>query len=180
MNRVIGIDPGKKGAVVVIAESGSVEKYVMPCIGKEFDIHALDRIFFHIFHDKTCHAFIEDVHAIFGSAAGATFQFGYVCGAIRGLVVGGEAPYTLVQPKAWQKVIYQGIPEIRKPPVKITTGKRAGQMMKGKLDTKKMSLVAAKRLFPNVDLRKSERCKIPHEGIVDALLICEYGRRLLK
>ncbi|KKK80116.1 hypothetical protein LCGC14_2826730, partial [marine sediment metagenome] len=124
------------------------------------------------------HVFIEDVHAIFSSAAGATFQFGYVCGAIVMGVAAFDFKYTLVQPKVWQKVIYQGIPEIRKPSFVIKSGKFEGQTRKGALDTKKMSLLATKRLFPNEDLRKSDRCKIPHNGIVDALLIAEYGRRI--
>ena len=31
------------------------------------------------------------------------------------------------------------------------------------------------RQFPNVDLRKSERARKPHDGKVDALLIAWYG-----
>jgi hypothetical protein len=52
--------------------------------------------------------------------------------------------------------------------------------MQGKRDCKKMSELAAKRLFPNVDLRATERCKISHDGIVDALLIAYYGSTIHK
>jgi hypothetical protein len=176
---IIGIDPGKNGAIVFLQEDGKVAvKHKMPTIGKVLDINALKGILSIPYLDV--HVFIEDVHAIYGSAAGATFEFGFVCGAIQGVVTALGLKHTLVQPKRWQKEIYQGIPEIRKPPITILKGKRTGQTIKGKLDTKKMSELAAKRLFPDVDLRASERCKIPHDGIVDALLIAEYGRRLLR
>ena len=178
--QTIGIDPGKKGAVVIM-DGTDIKCEVMPLIDKEFDLQELGRLLSSFTNSTSSHGnphvFIEDVHAIFGSAAGATFTFGFVCGAIQGIVSVLGFPYTLVQPKAWQKVIYQGIPEIRKPSIRISKGKRAGKMMKGKRDTKAMSEVAAKRLFPTVDLRASERCKISHDGIVDALLIAEYGRR---
>jgi len=180
MTDIIGIDPGKNGAIVWMDSDGIVlEKQPMPLVGKEFDLHQFSKLLDEIIWGKSIHVFIEQVHAIYGSAAGATFTFGEIYGAIKGIVSAKAIPYTLVQPKKWQKVIYQGIPEIRKPSITITKGKRAGQKQKGKLDTKAMSLLAAKRLFPNVDLRASERCKKPHDGIVDALLITEYGRRTL-
>ena len=173
---VIGVDPGKKGAIVVLNERGEfVEADVMPLVGgMELDVNALRDI---LEANMPCHVFIEDVHAIYGSAAGATFTFGGICEAIRATVVCCRIPYTKVQPKAWQKIIYQGIPEIRKPSKIIKKGKRAGQTIKGALNTKAMSEVAAKRLFPNEDLRASERCSVSHDGIVDAMLIAEYGRR---
>lgn len=176
--RIIGIDPGKTGAIVCITPGNpqTIEKWVVPTIGKELDLRGLVGIL-QKFVLLPVHVYIEDVHAIFGSAAGATFTFGFVCGAIQGIVAAAGFKYTLVQPKAWQKEIYQGIPEIRKPSIRITKGKRAGKLMQGKLDTKAMSLLAAKRLFPDVDLTATERSTKPHEGIVDALLIAEYGSR---
>ena len=177
--RRIGIDPGKTGAIAAIGNT-SVEKYTTPLVGKEFDLSAFEVLLLQYKGDPNVHVCIEDVHAVFGSAAGATFSFGFVCGAIQGIVSALRIPFTLVQPKMWQKEMYQGIPEIRKPDIKIKKGKRVGQSMKGKRDTKAMSLLAAKRLFPNVDLRASERCRIPHDGIVDALLLAEYCRRKFK
>lgn len=171
---IIGIDPGKTGAIVAMRSGVVIFKTVIPTIGKELDINELCKIL-EVSKVEIPHIFIEDVHAIFGSAAKATWSFGFVCGAIQAAVVALQIPYTLVQPKVWQKIAYQGIPEIRKPDILIKNGKRAGQTMQGKRDCKKMSELAAKRLFPNVDLRASERCKISHDGIVDALLIAYYG-----
>jgi hypothetical protein len=44
-------------------------------------------------------------------------------------------------------------------------------------DTKQRSVIAAQRLFPNVSLLPTPRCKKPSDGIADALLIAEWGRR---
>ena len=176
MLHILGIDPGKTGAFVLMDQQGGViEKLVMPLIGKELDHLGIASIV--SICSGSSHIYIEDVHAVHGSAAGATFNFGYVCGAIRQCVTDYRIPFTMVQPKKWQSIIYQGVKEIRKPSYKITKGKFEGQTRKGNRDTKKMSLLAAQQLFPTVDLRKNSRCKIAHDGIVDALLIAEYGRR---
>ena len=173
----IGIDPGKTGAIVKIESSGYVRCYVTPVIGKEIDW----AVFADLLRQEDTHVFLEHVHAMFGSSAKATFTFGGCFEGSKALIAALRMPFTLVQPKKWQEEMYQGIPEIRKPSYKVTKpGKFFGQIRKGSRDTKAMSLLAAKRLFPNVDLRKNDRCKIAHDGIVDALLIAEYGRRLLK
>jgi len=44
-------------------------------------------------------------------------------------------------------------------------------------DTKAMALVAAKRLFPGRDFKLTDRSTKPHDGMVDALLMSEYGKR---
>ena len=176
--KIIGCDPGKTGAIVTIdTETKTISKAVTPTVGKEIDWG----VFADLLRDKeNSHIFLEHVHAMFGTSAKATFTFGGCFEGVKALIAALKIPYTLVQPKVWQGVMYQGILEIRKAPIKITTGKRKGQTMKGRRDTKAMSLQAAKRLFPKIDLRASDRCKIAHEGIVDALLIAEYGRRNLR
>ena len=179
---IIGIDPGLSGAYV-LNDGETIFKQVMPKIGKEFDLDKLYRNLKtytkSLFKDKPVHVFIEDVHAIFGCAAGATFTFGYVVGAIQAIVIGLDLPYTLVQPKVWQKEMWQGIPEQRKPSTKVMLrGKEV--IKKGAIDTKAKSLLAKKRLFPTLDLRPTPRCTNEHDGMVDATLIAEYGRRKLK
>lgn len=171
---IAGIDPGKNGGIVFMCEGKIDSLYPMPKIGSELDIFTMVKIL-SSFPMKNVHFYIEDVHAIFGSAAGATFSFGFVCGAIQASVSALNMPFTLVQPKVWQKVAYQGIPEIRKPDFLIKQGKRAGKSTRGKRDCKQMSELAARRLFPGVDFRSTEKCKKVHDGIVDAALIAYYG-----
>ena len=163
----IGIDPGKQGGIVINYDGSVIKAHVMPVIGKEYDLKSL----FKILKDTSmfnCYCVLEDVHAIFGSAAGSTFDFGYGLGLIEGILTACEIPYTKVAPKAWQKKMFEGVPLITKP---SSTKKTMVT------DTKKMATIAAQRMFPTFDLRGTEKCRTPHSGVVDALLMCEYSRR---
>jgi hypothetical protein len=163
----IGIDPGKNGFICIVEEfsSETVANYItyhpIPLINKEVDIRKLNECL--SFAGGDIHCVIEDVHAIFGSSAKATFNFGWIVGVLEALLVANGIPYTKVAPKVWQKEMWQGIPIQKK------ANKRT--------DTKAMSLLAAKRLFPNEDLTATERSVKPHDGKVDALLLCEFCRR---
>jgi hypothetical protein len=171
MKNYIGVDPGHEGAITLIFHDGEIRKFIMPLIGKQYNIPALNSIF-STFNKNYYHIILEDVHAIYGSSAGATFEFGYGAGLLEGLIVAHGLPYTKVQPKEWQKIAFQGIKEIRKPSKKNKNGKE----IRGKLDTKPMALLAVQRLFPKEDLRGSERCRVPHKGVIDSLLLAYYGQ----
>jgi hypothetical protein len=152
---IAGVDPGKQGAIVIVNELGYiVAKSVMFLdSGGELDPWAYQEF---LKQHKVDHVVIEHVHAIFGSGAKATFNFGMsfmFCTLIPKLM---KLPYQLVLPTEWQKVMHKG--------------------MDKKIKAKQRSLIVAHRLWPNADLRASERCKAPHDGIVDALLISEWGR----
>lgn len=152
---VLGIDPGLSGGIVMLDDNKQIYfKIVMPVKDGEINSNALKSIMQEL-TDKD-HIVIEDVHSIFGASAKSNFMFGKVCGIIQALANTTPATVTLVPPKAWQKKIWEASDIILK---------------NGKKDTKKTSLAAATRLAPNVDFRKSERSKIPHDGIVDAYLI---------
>lgn len=169
----IGIDVGKDGAITYVTPNGNWTSYKMPLIGKEVDTNRLSEIIKNIAIGSLKEGWnvfgcIEDVHAIFGSSAKATFQFGRNAGMLEMALVANEIPFALVQPKAWQKEMWQGVPIV----------KRLSKSGKTKVtDTKKTSEIACKRLFPNMDLRATERCKTNDEGIIDSVLICEYARR---
>lgn len=158
----IGIDPGKNGGIFV-KDGDDYVFYNIPLIGNEIDEQKLFNIF-NIYKKLKCFAVIEDVHAIFGSAAGATFDFGYGCGLLSMCLVSCDIPFTKVQPKKWQSIMFEGVP------LQLKTGTN-------KKDTKKMAEIAATRLFPTIDLKNTPRCKKAHDGKVDALLMLEYCTR---
>jgi hypothetical protein len=166
----IGIDPGKNGFITAIIGKEFIFAPI-PLIGKFLDIHELNRILGEFKTLGNVHCVFEDVHARYGSSAKATFSFGFVCGATEACIIASGIPFTKVQPKEWQKIMWQGIPIQKKA---SSTGKTMVN------DTKLMSLMACKRLFPDVDLRANNRCKIPHDGKVDSILLAEYGRRKIK
>jgi hypothetical protein len=178
---IIGIDPGKTGAIISIEKDGTISsKNVTPLVGTEIDWAAFaDLLRPGLTPANNVHVFVEHVHAMHNSSAKATFSFGGCFEGVKALCAAFRLPMTLVSPKDWQKEMHQGIPQQYKPAVRIVTGKKAGQMGKPRKDPKKMSLMAVKRLFPNESLLRTERCSKEHDGIIDALLIAEYGRRRL-
>jgi len=163
----MGCDVGKSGGIVLMDENGNIiEVGTMPTIGKEYDTTQMEYM---MNIDGLEHIAIEDVHAFHNGGSTSNFQFGLGKGLLMGLAAGMSIPFTLVQPKIWQKECWEGVTKVMKP---MKEGAK-----RPVVDTKATSLVAVKRLFPKQDLRKSERAKIPHDGIVDAILICEYIRR---
>ncbi|MDH6311132.1 hypothetical protein M2451_003999 [Dysgonomonas sp. PFB1-18] len=155
-------DVGKDGGIVIFRDEKLIYKGVMPTIGNQIDLLGIRKILAEL-DSNNSHFAVEDVHAIFGASAKSTFNFGWSLGVLEGMLVGMGIPYTKVAPKEWQKLMWQGVQPVYK------SGKS--------IDTKATSLLAANRLFPNEDFRKSERAEKPHDGIVDALLMAEYCRR---
>lgn len=153
----IGIDPGVNGFITVF--DGEWKHYPIPKIGTEVDVNSLSLIF----KSLSGHAVIEDVHAIFGSSAKATFKFGWITGLLEGFLVANNISFQKVAPKTWQKIMWVGIPQIKKGT---------------KTDTKAMSEMACKRLFPNINLGRTERCTTVDDNKVDSILLCEYSRRI--
>lgn len=103
---------------------------------------------------------IEAASQVFGTARGpmrAPFAYVWSVAHAAGYCEGLGATVHLVPAKRWQKMMHMG------------------SMAEGKA----RSIEVAKRLFPLVSLRASERCKKDHDGMADALLIAEYGRLML-
>ena len=171
MNRTyIGIDPGSKGFITIRYDDG-IYKFI-PLEGCDFHALSLELMMLH--ETKDTFAIMEEVHAVFGSSAKATFAFGEINGMLKGLLIATGIPYQLIQPKQWQKEIW--INQDMVVDYKKVTVKGVEQTRKD-VNTKQTSYNAARRLFPYIDLRKSERCKNFDDNKVDSLLICEYARR---
>lgn len=96
--------------------------------------------------------YLEQVHAMPKQGVSSTFNFGVNYGFIQGVLKAYGIPYELVTPQKWKKEF------------SCTSDKNT-------------SIEVCKRLFPNVNLKATERCKKDHDGMAEALLIAEYGRR---
>lgn len=165
----IGIDPGSKGFVSVLRDNGEREFYAIADGDKlalaNFIMGQTNK------YSGQIHAIMEEIHAVYGSSAKATFAFGEMFGFLKGILTAAHIPYTLIQPKFWQKEIWQNQDMV----YNYKPGKD-GESRKV-IDTKNTSYNAARRLFPDLDLRKSERCKNFDDNKVDSILITEYARR---
>lgn len=154
-------DVGKKGGLVKLDENLNIlSRHIMPMIGKEYDIQAIKDLLT-VEGETIDHIAIENVHAIQGRTGNSSnFSFGLGKGILMGIVAGLEIPYTLVNPKTWQKIAWEGVTK--------------------QSDNKKTSLVAAKRLFPEESFIATPRSRVPHDGMVDAALIAYYIALKLK
>lgn len=166
----VAIDPGKSGGVVAMVNDVLIGKWIIPILGDDIDIKALYRIISDLISQYNVTLVLEDVHSIFGTSAASNFAFGFVCGVIEAIVVSQGVRLIKVQPKVWQKVVWTNSDMQYKP--------KKPDQKKASVDTKATSLLAATRLYPGEDFRKSVRAKIAHDGIVDACCMCYYARRM--
>jgi len=165
MRKYIGIDLGKHGAYYILGEDGSeIDRGPTPMIKKEIDWHAFNEILapYEMFNGMVM---FEKIGIIQGSSKAVAFSMGGQLIGVQMCCIANNLIYTMVPPKKWQAEIFDGQTKIY----------QAGS--KTKLDTKAMALMAAKRLFPKVNLLMTNRSTVPHDGLVDALLIAEYARR---
>lgn len=147
---IIGIDPGKAtGGIAILGVDDGI--WVSPMPGMIELADWLERY-------PGAHVFLEKAQSFPKQGIASAFNYGDHFGQIQGIVIAFGMPYTLVPPARWSKVMLQGT--------------------KLKDSPKARNIEAARRLFPNVKL-VAEDCRRPHSGMVDALLIAEYGRRSL-
>ncbi len=171
----VGIDIGSDGAYAVFANDKLVKYGKTPATASELDMDTLSHMILQgaemsLDEEDDFHVVIEDLHSIFGTSAKSNFIFGLNNGLVIGMLQMIQWPWSKVQAKKWQKFCWEGVR-----PVEINTGKldKNGNT-KYKIDTKATSLLAAKRLFPKESFLATDRSKVAHNGIVDAVLIGWY------
>lgn len=166
----IGIDVGCKG-FISMQKNGVWEHYSI----EDNDLYQLSEIMLRArMENDSIACVIEDVHALYGSSAKATFAFGFNKGYLVGLLAANQIPYILVQPKEWQHEMWGNSDMVVSYKDVTIKGKK---VRKKEINTKQTSINACKRLFPMLDLRKSERSKRIDDNKVDSILMAEYARR---
>lgn len=180
---VIGADPGKHGAIVFLnvddfSDQIHVPTKVSSATG-EIDYVGLYNSLMTFDKGTIIGAAVEQVHAIYGSAAGSTFSFGEAYGSLRAtMLIAGDVmhfPVYSVPPKMWQKVAWHGVDKVQYPALskgKVRVTSKGNIVME--TDTKATSSKAAQHLFPAVSF-VPPRCKNEHDGLVDAALIAYYA-----
>lgn len=144
------IDPGGKGALAIIKCSDDLIEDILVC---SFD----ERIYadeLKKLYNQPSICCLERVNAMPKQGVVSMFNFGKNFGFIQGLLTAYSIPYELVTPQKWKKEF------------QITGDKNS-------------SIAVCKRLFPDVDLRRTERCRKDDDGAAESLLLAEYARRKL-
>ena len=103
-NYRIGIDPGGKGAIVVLCNGNPIAWLCMPLmkIGTSTRVNAAAIAYF-LYPYKKTPVFIELVHIMPKQGAVSAFTFGESAGVVRGLIQGLGHPLTMVTPQKWKK-----------------------------------------------------------------------------
>lgn len=153
-----GIDPGLKGAVVFLDNAGNIfHKFLMP-----EDASSLANVltkFFYTYSEKyKIKVFLERAQAMPGQGVVSMFNYGKHFGEIVGILSTLGCAFYFVPPQTWTRSMHQGY---------------------NGHSSKEKSKALAKDLFKNESFLTSVRCKKPHEGLIDAALIAEYGRRFI-
>lgn len=152
---IIGIDPGQKGG---IASLWSDQYTVAPltCIASK-DLPIIKELV-----SKGSIVYIEQVHAMPAQGVSSSFTFGRNLGYIEGLIwAQGIKEIRYVNPRVWQKIV-------------------ACEGIKERVDRKQRLIKKAQELFPNVNLMRTVRTKVPDSGMADALLIAYAALKLLE
>lgn len=146
----LGIDPGAKGSLAILEYIGSKRTNVTIIpYNEEAYVKALAEL-------SGCSVVccLERVGAMPKQGVTSMFNFGMNYGFIQGLLTAYAIPYELVTPQKWKKEF------------QITGDKNS-------------SIAVCKRLFPDVDLRRTERCRKDDDNTAEALLLAEFARRKL-
>jgi len=157
----IGIDPGLQGGIATIRNSGEMTTLIMPThkIGKKrvLDNARLAGIFSlsDLLNIKS-YAILEQQQPMPKQGVTSMFSIGYGFGVLKQCLIDFSIPHEVVRAQVWQKEF--GI-----------SGRKG--------NTKAQALQICQSLFPDTNLLATKRSKKPHDGIVDAILIAEYGRR---
>lgn len=166
----IGIDPGNIGYIAIQVNN----EWSFMSI-KDNDMYAISDMLMYLKEKyENIVVGMEEVHAIFGSSAKATFSFGEIFGKLQALCIAHKIPYHLIQPKKWQACMWSNFDmSISYKKVKM----KDKEITKKVVNTKETSANAALRLFPQLDFKRTSRCNKLDDNKIDATLICEYLRR---
>lgn len=153
---VLGVDPGLQGSVVIINEKSElVHWWLMP---DPFTATQIRKLFQEVFASHAIDvSYLEQVGSSPGFGAGPSFTFGKIAGMSEMCLAFSGVRYQLIRPASWQKAMHRDIDKTLNPKVR--------------------SLIAFERLWPEAIIPRGKRNGKPHDGIVDAALIAEAGRR---
>jgi crossover junction endodeoxyribonuclease RuvC len=118
--RVVGIDPGFTGAIAVLDVALSADgKYLSNLVAvhdmpvfelkssrgtkkKHLDLKRIPELITNCGLVRPDHIFIEEVSAAPGQGVVSMFRFGYVAGALAGVVAGLGLTLNTIRPQVWQ------------------------------------------------------------------------------
>ena len=151
----LGCDPGKKGFCCILSVQHNNFYHYPLFEGQRLNQELVDAIKGLVGHNVM--AIVEQVHGMPHDGVSRSFSFGTSYGKILGMFEAVGIPYVTCAPGKWQKAMWESVDKAA--------------------STKLTSYNAARRLLPNMDFRRSERCKTFDDNKVDSTLLCLYAQR---
>jgi len=158
MKIICGIDPGLDGGIAFLDEGGIlVAVDVMPAVGEGRRGLDLTRVARHLELWSPDLTVIEAQQAYPKQGVSSSFRTGLGAGQLEGLLIGMGLQHRILRPREWQTVL----------------AGTAGATPKDR------AARAARGIWPAQDWRATPKCRRVHDGMIDAALLAEYGRRWL-
>lgn len=143
----VGCDPGKLGGYAYITD-GVARAFPWDNYFFARDMRGLTSLY-----GCDIMVAVERVGARPGQGVTSMFNFGKSAGYIEGVLTALEIPYQLVSPPVWKKEF----------------------SLIGK--DKQASIDTCRKLFPEVNLMRTERCRKESDGLAESLLLACYAMR---
>lgn len=160
----IGIDIGQKGGIFI--KSPLFRKYMSMPVKEDGHLDMLKLVsILNDFSTEFTKVYFEYLTPLHLASKKNNWSLAIQSGAVEMACVSLGLKYFKIPPKEWQATMCKDIAPIRKEG--------------GSIDTKERALLAVQKLYPEekfLDPAKPKSVK-PHDGIIDAVLICEYGEK---
>ena len=151
---VIGIDPGKRGGVAMLDSvyCGGVDHFsrMMPDSPVGFAMSIKEAVLCEG-KSEVVVAYVELVHSMPKQGVASTFSFGKGFGEILGVLAALNIRTELVSPQKWKRAVLAGTDR-----------------------DKAAAIQFVQENYPYIDLTPG-RCRVPQDGIADAVCIAHYG-----
>jgi len=144
----IGIDPGAKGAMAILLP-GRETPDIAPFDKGDY-IQRLGTIRWD--SSEMCICCIEQVHALPKQGVTSTWNFGVSYGWLLGILDALSIPYQPITPQKWKREF-------------------------GLTSDKAQSVEVCKRLFPGINLLRTERSRKEDDNMAEAALLALYAKR---
>jgi hypothetical protein len=161
-----GIDCGLDGGIALLDQQGAlIERKIMPTTSdgkaRKICLRSLANYFAEVARHPQDQVFIVENPGAHAPSASGLRSMTYSFAAVEALLASNKLKYHIVLSQKWQKEFWS------KP-----------KMPKGqKFNTKAAAYNVACKIWPTELWLRSERCTKPHDGMIDAALLAEYGRR---
>ena len=156
---IVGIDPGLTGGFA-IRTVNSIILETLPTLDGRLDLPELNRLFRH-YADQITHAYLELSGTRPGQSAQSGFSTARGFGNLEGMLACLGVAYTAIRPQQWSPSYDHGVTEKK-------LSKRYALI-------KKSRARIAQELYPGIDMKRTPQCKNPDSGLVNALLIADFG-----